>query len=456
MRHSRRLDLGFVLVLGLAARITYLVIWGGLDAQLHDSLSDQFIYLDIADNLAEGDGFTVSGETWIADPGQPTSIMPPLYPLVLGGLFKLWGHSILAARLLGLALSCLVPVFAYLIAERLQGRRAGLLAGAVAALYPPLVMYARPLMSEAIFLPLLGLLAYITLRLLDDRPSPVTWLTWGVVAALAILTRTEAGLLVPALMGFVLIARYRRFRLDRAALVRRWLLSLVALGLVLSPYSLYNYQAHGNPMPLPNAKWKMWDHTWLADARTRPEWQGVGLPERQIVPDWEDKTERERDAYLWKLAVKFVRENPGTYAEQRIRRVFWSYPLLPLEELREPQPSDGAAFGSTSLDDTVRYATPAERIRVWSFRAMFLGALAGFVYYALARRDSRFLVLGIFIAWNVVHSALFVGSERLRIQIDLFLIVLTAAALISLWYALKDRGRLKREEGGALSLAGAK
>ena len=50
------------MAVALAVRLVYLLVFGGLDNEIHDSLSDQYIYLDIAGNLAAGNGFTVSTE----------------------------------------------------------------------------------------------------------------------------------------------------------------------------------------------------------------------------------------------------------------------------------------------------------------------------------------------------------------------------------------------------------
>jgi 4-amino-4-deoxy-L-arabinose transferase-like glycosyltransferase len=429
----RRRDLVVIGLVAVAARLAFLLAFGGLDNELHDSLADQPLYIELASNLAEGNGFVLYEDHWVADAGEPTSVMPPLYPLFLGGIFAIFGEDLLAVRVIQILLSASLALLAYAIGSAVAGRPVGLIAGLLTALYPPLLMYARPIMSEAIFLPLIAGLVWLTIRWSQRGYSRRTAIAWGVVAGLAILTRTEAAILAALLLLW--LGSERRAGLLACAL------GAATVAALLMPYSAYNWSAHGTLAPIPNARWKLWDHTWWAAMRERPEWQGVLLPERQVVPAWESKTELERDSYLGSMATDFILENPGTYLRQRASKANSAYPLAPVEFFRSSYPPDGAPYGSTSLDDVVRYSSTAERIRVWSFRLVFVLALAGF---ALRWRDNRFVVvLALVVVWNVLHSTVFVGSERLRLQIDVVLLVLAATCLVSAFEAVMH-GRKSR------------
>ncbi len=431
-------------VLAILARLVFLLAFGGLDENIHDSMSDQHMYLDIARNLAEGRGFSVSTATWIADAGKETSIVPPLYPLLVALCYKVFGESLVPVRLLQVLLSLIVVIVVYLVGCYVSNQRTGAIAGIATAIYPALVMYVRPIMSEAIFFPLVALLGWTTCQLDQDSPPIGLYLVWGLVAGLAILTRTEIVLLVGLLLFYLIY-----HQLQKANTVRfvPFVMLLLTLSLSLFPYALYNYSAHGDFSPLPNAKWKLWDHTWWAEMRNHSEWQSVSLPERQIVPDWEGLTESERDTYLWSMGIQFIYENPGIYFTQRVKRLFWSYPLIPLEEIPPPFGNkvssarpDGYQYGPTSLDDVVRYITPAEKARVWFFRLVIVLAVGGIICVLFQRqRNAYWLILILF--WNAFHSMVFVGSERLRLQIDAFLIVLAAYFLDYLIVSLRTTKR---------------
>jgi 4-amino-4-deoxy-L-arabinose transferase-like glycosyltransferase len=430
-------------IVAVIFRIGFLLAFGGFDNEIHDSMADQGTYLDIAHNLAAGKGFVTTGNTWLADPGKPTSIMPPLYPVYLALMFNVFGDNLVPIRLMNVLLSLVTLVVIYTLGVRLFNRRVAILSAALWAVYPLSVMYVRPLVSEALFLPLVALSVLITHFL--SKGSPKWWLivAWGVVMGLAILTRTEAGILGAMLLLWLIVRRFQ----EKDSLVRVAATVLVPgfiVLLVMLPYGFYNRSAHGAFSLFPNAKWKFWDQTWLAANRDLPEYQIV-RPELTIVPDWEGKTETERDNYLWNMAIQFVRENPVTFAKQRFQRLIFSYPLLPREEFAPPigmkgeftQP-DGYEFGVTSLDDFIHFLTPAERIRVWIFRVLFVLALVGTVLIIRRRNQDAYLLL-LVIVWNMIHSMLFVGSERLRSQIDPYLILLAAYTLEWVWIKIEGR-----------------
>ena len=128
-----------------------------------------------------------------------------LVPALLAAPFlKLLGPTDFAARLPSvLAGLLLVPVM-FLYGRRLGGVGAGLLAAALAALYPPLVEWSR----QAWFYSTLSLFWLLALYLCDravtqnDRRA---WLLSLIAAALAVLTHELAVLLVP-LVGLRLLA----------------------------------------------------------------------------------------------------------------------------------------------------------------------------------------------------------------------------------------------------------
>jgi len=422
-------------LVALGLRIGYLAAFGGLDNRLHDSFGDQYIYLDLGRNLAAGKGFVVSGETWISHPNNPTSIFPPVYPLFLSASIFVFGDHLLPIRLFHVLFSVIIAVLAYLIGRELFGQTIGFVSGIATAFYPTFVMYVRPIMSEGIFYLLVTLLVYLSVRIAKGKFSWWHVVIWGIVAGLGILTRSEVLLLVSGL--FVYLA-YRRMCEQPSAAIAL-LPCLLSAVIVMLPYVWYNYEAHGRASFLPNARWKFWDHTWWAEMREHPEWASVSLPERRVVPDWYAKTEIERDEYLWNMAVQWVLENPETFVIQRVKKLIYSYPLIPREELDPPlgtkgeiSSSSGAAYGPTSLDDVVAYFTPIEKIRGWLFRIIFILAVGGVVAGVLRHIDS-FVVLLIPIFWNILHSMAFVGSERIRMQIDVFLIILMVYFVADLW-----------------------
>jgi 4-amino-4-deoxy-L-arabinose transferase-like glycosyltransferase len=145
--------------LTVATRVGYMLIFGGFDHEIHDSMSDQFIYIDIGQNLADGKGFVTSVDTFIADAGELTSISPPLYPYFLAGVFSVFGKNLIAVRLIHILLSFVVVAVTYWLGKEIFSENIGRVSGILVAVHPAYIMYVRPIMSESIFFALVALMA---------------------------------------------------------------------------------------------------------------------------------------------------------------------------------------------------------------------------------------------------------------------------------------------------------
>ena len=418
-------------------RILFMGLCGGLDNNIRDSMSDQYIYLDIAGNLIDHGHFVVSTDTWVANAGEMTSIVPPLYPLFLALVFSLFGQDLIIVRLLQVMISASLVNFVFAIAQHASNEKTAILAGILAAIYPGLVMYVRPIMSEGLFYTLIPFLVWATYKLDQANPSKGYFVLWGGIAAFSVLTRTEVMFLIVLLLVYLAYSQLKRTH--RINLVGFSVLALTAF-IVLSPYIVYNYAAHGKIAFLPNAKWKFWDHTYWTEMRNHPEWEGTLLPEREIVPDWEGLTEVERDDYLWNMAIEFIRSHPDTFLVQRVKHLVWGYPVIPRELFSQSGKPDGFEYGPTSLDDVVRYVTVAEQVRVWVFRSVFFLAVCGIVI-TLWYRHARAYPLLLVLIWNIFHTMLFVGSERLRLQIDFCLLIFAALFIVHVLSSALGRNR---------------
>src|SRR5205085_947444 len=122
----------------------------------------------------------------------PTTEKPPGYPAVLALLSWTGLDSYAAHRVVSCVLGAAAVVLIGMLGRRVAGERIGLLAGAIAAVYPALWMLDASLRSESLYLPL------VALALLLAYERRFVWL--GIALGLAALTRSEALLLVPLLM----------------------------------------------------------------------------------------------------------------------------------------------------------------------------------------------------------------------------------------------------------------
>ena len=205
-------------------------------------IEDGFWFGQVANSIADGDGFTIFSGDVLSGSGETrrTAEHPPLYPLLLAAAIKLGITGDEALRALGSISGTVTVVLVGLIARRLGGNGAGLLAAAVAALYPLLIAADGALLAETIYAPLIAAAVLTSLHLVD-RPTPAKAVLLGAMTGLAILSRSEAILLLP-----LLVAPAALFARERRALTL--MTATVTAILVISPWVVRNAQTFDQPL----------------------------------------------------------------------------------------------------------------------------------------------------------------------------------------------------------------
>jgi len=171
-----------VIVLFCAAAVIRLAYVATLPSSLR---FDEAYYQDMADHLLAGDGFTFSFSAWHTGlPGRPTSVQEPLFPMLLAGVYHVFGiHNYLAARVVQCIISSFTVICVYAISLLAFDRPKALLAGSFAAIYPPLVFFNGYLMTETLYIAFLaGMILFAALTansqgcLLAPRECCSAWL----------------------------------------------------------------------------------------------------------------------------------------------------------------------------------------------------------------------------------------------------------------------------------------
>jgi 4-amino-4-deoxy-L-arabinose transferase-like glycosyltransferase len=192
-------------------------------------------------------GRSVARGDWFEGFGSLITRRAPLYPLVLGGLFYVFGdhdrlvfvfHSFLFAG------TC---VLVFDMGRRLFNRRTGIIAGVVCALDPMLLRYIPSLHLETQLTFLFTLMLWTMVRFYE-RSTVFRGVQVGVVAGLAALTKAVV-FPYPFLfaVGIVLASRAARRRgQDRPTPWRPLLAMVLLLGLTIAPWTIRNYRATGH------------------------------------------------------------------------------------------------------------------------------------------------------------------------------------------------------------------
>jgi 4-amino-4-deoxy-L-arabinose transferase-like glycosyltransferase len=201
---------------------------------------------NIAYSLARGHGF---GSPFRLDTG-PTAWMTPVYPLLIAGIFRVFGintfHSYIAASFLNILFSTLTCVPIFFAGKRIAGLRVAAGAAWLWAVFPNAILIPYQSIWEACLAALLAAtILWATLAVENSRRLR-DWCGLGILWGVALMTNATLALLLPFLLGW-LAYRARRRGQD-------WLggpaLAACVIVLFCLPWTVRNYVVFHSFVPL--------------------------------------------------------------------------------------------------------------------------------------------------------------------------------------------------------------
>lgn len=400
------LVVAFSLRLAALAFLEYVPVFDAVDYQIH------------AAALVASGGYPADPLIFASD--GPTAFRLPAYPYLLSAVYWVSGSSDAAARVLQALLGTLTVALTAVVGRRLFGRRSGLASALVAALYLPFVMLESTLLTEPLFLALeLAALAAVLAH--RAGPRTIRWaVTAGVLAGLAVLTRTNGLLLLPAL---VLLAGRPR----PGPLVHRFVPSLalvLATLLVASPWVLRNAAVMGEPLLSSQSGYTL--HGVFNEVSHRERARvGMWIPTTSVprfAPLYQGN-EIQIDRRLRTEAVTYLLDNPAYALEAGARNAARMLELT------------GFAWGRQSargIGLSERLGPPASA----SFWLLALLAAAGLP------RALRLAPPALWLIPALMLLVAFSGSDvRYRLPIDPFLVLAAGVALAAGWDRVRPRAQ---------------
>ena len=348
---------------------------------------DAAVYHVEAGLLAHGEGFRR------AYSDVPTAEHPPAHIVLLAAFDLLGAHGTAVQKaLLGLVGSATVGVVG-LLGRAVKDERTGLIAAAIAALYPMLWLPDAALMSETTSMLLVALSLVVAHRERTTR----TALALGALIGLAALARGELLLLLALLV------------LDR----RRAWAALLACALVLAPWTIRNAATFERPVLISSNTGGL-----LAGANCRDTYYGgeIGTWVYRCLRHRPPGDEAESDAGYRARGLRYARAHAGRLplvAAVRLGRLLDVY-----------RPWTQGVFYQASEGRNPR-AAKAGLVFYW---ALLPFGIAGAVL--TGRRGAILLVpVGIIL----VVALLTYGSTRFRTTAEPSLVVFSALALRRAW-----------------------
>jgi len=200
----------------------------------------------IAWAVATGHGFS---SPWPGTPLLPTAQQPPLYPLLLAGIFKLFGvysyRSLWVAIVLNASFAALTAVAILRVGKRAFGPFAGILAAWFWSC-SLLEAAASVRLWESSLSALLLLIGLSLLAELKLSPRLSRWMWFGLLAGVAALNSTSLLMLFPFFWLWLWNAYRRRGDYTNRAL----LASIAVCLLVLVPWTIRNYAVFHRLIPI--------------------------------------------------------------------------------------------------------------------------------------------------------------------------------------------------------------
>lgn len=354
-------------------------------------------------SIALGQGFSspYEGNT------GPTAWEPPLYPYLIGGVFKIFGVYTYASAWVLLSINSLFAAFTtipvYRIAHRTFGPRVALWSARTWALNPYVWYWSIHWIWDTTFTPLVLALIFLVALEMEQWPGWRGWALFGVLWGVGALANPTMLSFLPFCGLWVWWRRYRRGLRSLAGVV---LCSLVFF-LVLSPWLARNYEAFGRlvfirddfglQLRLGNNK--------LADGISivtlQPNLNKLELEKFQRLGEIAYEADCRRLAFDW------IRAHPGRFAVISLKRFFYYWNGLP---------------------------RPTDSVVPWDFRSSLFLASSVMAVWGLMRalrqkRPAAWLFAGLVATYPTIYYFVFPHARyRHPIEPELFILVVFLAS----------------------------
>jgi hypothetical protein len=414
--------LALAVVAGLVLRIAYVVVAARKIAPIGDAVT----YHESARTIAAGTGWVKvpHAEIGLVNVApDPSAEHPPLFSLVLAGFWKLGVHTYTGQKLIMCFSGAATVALVGLAGREAAGERAGVLAAALAAVYPLLWVADGSLLAESLYGPLIAGAMLAALRF-SKAPGWRPAAALGVLVGLAALTRGEAVMLVVLLLIPLALTA-------RVSVARRLQLSgvmLLATALVIAPWTARNLSRFKDPVLISTNS-----NATFAGANCAATYHGesLGLWRLDCYGGAPPGDESQQATVYWRRGLDYASDHAERLPVVLAARLGRAW------DLYRPRQMIGYEF----LEGRSRWAS---RLGLLLYYPTLLLAAYGAV--VLRRRRVPLLPLLAFPLLVCAVALVYYGLTRFRFAAEPALIVLAAVAVAQLLARRGDRRARNREE----------
>ena len=284
----------------------------------------------IAYALATGKGFSspFRGET------GPTAWLTPVYPLLVAGLFRVFGvftaGSFFAVVFLNALFSSTACIPIFHVGKRIGGLEVACGAAWLWAFFPNAVMMPFEWVWDTCLAALLGAtLLWATLKLADSPQRTGSWCAYGLLWGFTLMTNPSLGSLFPILLLWVV---YRGGREAKLPLLRPVFAAVIAISCCV-PWTVRNYVVFHRLVPLrSNFPLELYIGNNNNYATRQFVWPPRITKERELLRYFRIGETAFMDEEKRK-AMEFIRAHPRIFLELTAKRfvAFWAGLADPLQ-----------------------------------------------------------------------------------------------------------------------------
>ena len=369
----------------------------------------------VARALATGYGFSdpFRGHT------GPTAWVGPLFPLILAGVFKLFGvfspFSAWTILTINSLFSALTARTIWEIGARCFDLRVARWSAWIWALYPAAMQYAvRWIWDTSLTTFLFSWVLVLALRLRFEGSSTRRWALFGLAWGLTALSNAALLIFLP-ICGLWVLAGVPDWRgLALRVLARRVLLAALLFTLCLGAWTFRNWRAFHRFVP---TRGNFAAELYLGNG---PEATGLLMEyDHPIQAPGQLRLYRQMGEIAYasmrgKQAMAVIQARPGLFARNTLRRVFFFWGGVPHPESRTPWVEYGRSLnfvfasvcGLLGLGLALWRRVPAAGLFAWAFLLLPL------VYYAVAAHarfrhplEPLMVILGVYLFQSAERPA---------------------------------------------------
>ena len=259
--------------------------------------------------------------------GSEVFYQAPLYPYFLGVIYRVFGHDLLAVRVIQAVLGAVSSVALGYAAARLISPRAGLIAGLMLAAYAPAIFFDGLLQKSVLDVLFICLTLALIAHLISGSGTRLSWVGLGAVMGALALTRENALMLilVVALWAAWISNKKQTFVsfVPFVPFVSFVLWFFLGVGVVLLPVALRNYvvgggfylttSQFGSNLYIGNNPGAEGSYMALRDGRGSPEYERLDAKELAEEASGQRLTPDGVSAYWTRRTLAYVRSDPGDW-----------------------------------------------------------------------------------------------------------------------------------------------